>query len=97
MSGDNTLSFSLAQPNIDNDILDEQNEQILQKQGYLDIIRVASVFIFLCDFATKILYLRISKFASIQMRELYIMFIELRLLLILIYTVSVVASNTMKM
>ena len=58
---------------------------------------MASIFIFLCDFATKILYLRISKFASIQIRELYVKFIELRLLLILIYTVFVVASNTMKM
>ena len=48
------------------------------KQAIIDTIRFAGVFIFLVDWCVKLAYLRRSKFAILQIRELYLSFLYWR-------------------
>ena len=61
------------------------------KQAVLDTIRFAGVFIFLVDLCMKYAYVNKSKFAIIQIRELYLWFLDWRIWLIVIYNLCLIA------
>ena len=61
-----------------------------ERQAVLDTIRFAGVFIFLVDVTMKTAYVLKSKFAILQIRELYMWFLTWRIWLIVIYNALLV-------
>ena len=61
------------------------------KQAILDTIRFAGVFVFLIDWCMKLAYVMRSKYAIIQIRDLYVGFIFWRIRLVAIYHVVLIS------
>ena len=48
----------------------------------LDVMRFVSIFVFLIDFMLKLAYLRVSKFASTEVKDFYVYVIYARIIFV---------------